>query len=80
MAQRAEDETTVNDSYSVTVPASVRRQAGIEAGDKLRWTADSEGSLSVEIVKQRAGVFEDFEPAPMGGDGGTAHNQAGAER
>jgi len=80
MAERVEDETTVNDSYSVTVPAAVRRQAGIEAGDKLRWTVDEEGTLSVEIVKQRVGVFEDFEPAPMGGDGATAHDRTGAKR
>ena len=80
MSQRAEDETTVNDSYSVTVPASIREQADIESGDKIRWSVDDEGSVSVEIVKQRIGVFDDFEPAPMGGDGPTAHNKTGAER
>lgn len=80
MPERVEDETTVNDSYSVTVPAAVRRQAGIEAGDKLRWTVDEGGNLSVEIVKQRVGVFEDFEPAPMDGDGATAHDLTGGER
>lgn len=80
MSQRVEDETTVNDSYSVTVPAAVRRRAGIEAGDKLRWTVNTEGNLSIELVRQRVGVFEDFEPASMGGDGGTAHNVTGANR
>lgn len=80
MTETVEDETTVNESYSITVPAAVRRRAGIEAGDKLRWAVDEEGTLSVELVKQRVGVFEDFEPASMGGDGATAHDRTGAER
>lgn len=80
MSERVEDETQVNDSYSVTVPAVVRRAADIDAGDKLRWVVDEEGRLSVEVVKQRVGVFDDFEPASMGGDGGTAHDRTGAER
>jgi len=62
MSQRAEDETTVTDSYSVTVPATVRKEADIEAGDKLRWRVDDAGELSVEIVKQRYGAFADLEP------------------
>jgi len=80
MAERVEDETTVNERYSVTVPAVVRRQAGIEAGDKLRWTVDETGHLSVQVVKQRVGVFDDFEPVPMGGDGATVHDRSAAER
>lgn len=80
MSQRAEDETTVNDSYSVTVPASIREQADIESGDKIRWSVDDDGTVSIEIVKQRVGVFDDFEPASMGGDGATAHDKTGAER
>lgn len=66
MSQRVEDETTVNDSYSVTVPAAVRREADIEAGDKLRWTVDDEGQVSIEIVKQRYGAFSDLEPVDTG--------------
>lgn len=62
MAERAEDETTINDSYSVTVPAVVRDEIGIEAGDKLRWSVDDEGRLSVGIVKQRYGAFSELEP------------------
>lgn len=80
MSQGAEDETTVNDSYSVTVPASIREQADIESGDKIRWSVDDDGTVSIEIVKQRVGVFDDFEPASMGGDGATAHDRTGAER
>jgi len=50
----------------VTIPADLRRQLGIEPGDKLRWTTDDEGDLSVEIVHQREGVFDDFEPVDVG--------------
>lgn len=62
MAERVEDETTVNDSYSVTVPATVRRAAGIDAGDKLRWTVAEDGTVSVEVVEQRYGAFSDLDP------------------
>jgi antitoxin PrlF len=66
MAKRTEEETTVNDSYSVTVPAAVRRMAGIEAGDKLRWAVDEEGTLSVEVVEQRHGAFAELDPVDTG--------------
>lgn len=66
MAQRAEDETTVNESYSVTVPAAVRREADIDAGDKLRWRVDEDGTLSVEVIKQRYGALSDLDPVDVG--------------
>jgi AbrB family looped-hinge helix DNA binding protein len=66
MSHEVEDETTVNDSYSVTVPASIRREAGIEAGDKLRWRVDEDGHLSVEVVEQRYGAFGDLDPVDIG--------------
>jgi len=66
MSGELEDETTVNDSYSVTVPAAVRRRAGIEAGDKLRWSVDETGNLSVEVVKQRRGAFSALDPVDTG--------------
>lgn len=60
------EETKVSDRGMVTIPAALRRQLDIEPGDKLRWTADDEGDLSVEIVHQREGVFDDFEPVDAG--------------
>jgi len=60
------EETTVSDRGMVTVPANLRRQLDIEPGDKLRWSTDEEGALSVEIVHQREGVFDDFEPVDAG--------------
>ncbi len=65
MSQEAEDETMVNESYSVTVPAAVRREAGVEAGDKLRWRVDECGELSVKLVKQRHGAFAALEPVDI---------------
>jgi bifunctional DNA-binding transcriptional regulator/antitoxin component of YhaV-PrlF toxin-antitoxin module len=61
-----EDETTVNESYSITVPAAIRREAGVEAGDKLRWHVDEEGTISVELVKQHYGAFSRLEPVDIG--------------
>lgn len=62
MSRPVEDETTVDESHSVFVPASVRRSTDIEAGDKLRWTVTDDGTLSVELVKQRYGAFSDLDP------------------
>jgi AbrB family looped-hinge helix DNA binding protein len=53
MSREVEDETTVDERFSVTVPAAVRRAAGVEAGDRLRWAVDEDGSLSVEPPVQR---------------------------
>jgi looped-hinge helix DNA binding domain, AbrB family len=59
-------ETKVSDRGMVTIPADLRRQLDIEPGDKLRWTTDDNGTLSVEVVHQREGVFDDFEPVDAG--------------
>lgn len=59
-------ETKVSDRGMVTIPADLRRQLDIEPGDKLRWTADDDGSLSVDVVQQREGVFDDFDPVDAG--------------
>ncbi len=65
----------------VTIPASLRRRLDISPGDKLRWDVDDDGELSVEVVKQRYGAFDDDDmKAPMGGDGLETHDLAGHER
>ena len=69
------EETTVSDRGMVTIPADLRRHFDIEPGDKLRWAIDDEGNLSVEIVHQREGVFDDFVPVDAG-----ATNAVQAER
>ena len=74
------EETKVSDRGMVTIPASLRRRLDIEPGDKLRWDTDEEGNLSVEVVKQRYGAFEnDNMKAPMGGDGVETHDLSGHE-
>ena len=66
MSHEVEAETTVNESYSVTVPAAVRQEAGVEAGDKIRWHVDGDGDRSIELVKQRYGAFSRLEPVDVG--------------
>jgi len=74
------EETTVSDRGMVTIPASLRRRLDIEPGDKIRWDVDEDGDLSVEVVRQRYGAFEDDDlKAPMGGDGLETHDLAGHE-
>lgn len=77
--QDVPEETKVSDSGVVTIPAALRRRLDIEPGDKLRWSTDEDGNLTVEVVRQRYGAFEDFEPVSMGGDGSETHNLAGHE-
>lgn len=61
-----EDETTVNESYAVTIPATVREDLDLEPGDRLRWDVDAEGRLVAEIVRERYGAFDDLEPVDIG--------------
>ena len=75
--QDVPEETRVGDSGVVTIPAALRRRLDIEPGDKLRWSTDEDGNLTVEVVRQRYGAFEDFEPVSMGGDGSETHNSTG---
>ncbi len=70
------EETKVSDRGMVTIPATLRRRLDIEPGDKLRWTIDDDGELSVEVVKERRGAFDDFEPVAMGGGGSETHDIA----
>ena len=74
------DETKVNDRGGTTIPAEIRETLDIDSGDKIRWTVGEDGDLTVNVVKQKTGVFSDFEPASMGGEGTVGHNTTGAER
>ncbi|MFB6176931.1 MAG: AbrB/MazE/SpoVT family DNA-binding domain-containing protein [Halobaculum sp.] len=75
----ATDESTVADDGTVELPESVRRRLDIEPGDTLRWDVD-DGTLSVAVVRQRYGAFEDDDvKAEMGGDGLETHDIAGRE-
>lgn len=61
------DLTTVNDNYAATIPARVRERLDVRPGDKLRWAATDESTLTVEVVRERYGALEDVEPVHLGG-------------
>lgn len=62
-SERVETESTVNDSYGTTIPSEVRKalQDDVEPGDTVRWVV-SDGEVSMEIVHEGYGAFEDAEP------------------
>lgn len=63
----AEDnETTVEEGYSVTVPAEVRERVDLEPGDRLRWEVTDDGRLVAEVVRERYGAAEDLDPVDLG--------------
>lgn len=61
-----DNETTVNESYSVTVPARIRERVDLEPGDRLRWAVEGDGRLVAEIVRERYGASESLDPIDMG--------------
>ena len=60
------DETTVNESYSVTVPAEIRDRIDLEPGDRLRWDVTDDGRLVAEVLRERYRAADDLEPVDMG--------------
>lgn len=63
--EEIEPETTVTDSYSVTVPSAIREAVDLEQGDRLRWHVE-DCRLVAEVVRERYGVSDDLEPIDMG--------------
>lgn len=72
------DETTVSDRYAVTIPSEIRHRLDIEPGDNIRWRVTESGELTVEVIKQRYGVFSDFEPVDMGPTNAAEDHDVGA--
>lgn len=66
MTEEPPEVTTVTDRGMVTIPADIRRRLDVGAGDKLRWNVDEDDTLTVEVVHQREGVFDDFDPVDAG--------------
>ncbi|WP_254545787.1 AbrB/MazE/SpoVT family DNA-binding domain-containing protein [Halomarina pelagica] len=60
-----------------SIPAHVRERADIEDGDSLRWRWKG-GELSVEVIRRRSGVFEDFDGFE-GRNDATDHDAVGVE-
>lgn len=42
------------------IPARIRRELGIDDGDRLRWHLEADGSVRVTVVRQENGTFADF--------------------
>lgn len=61
-----EPETKVTERGDVHIPTDLLDQADIEGGDRIRWRLTDDGKLEGEIVRERAGAFDDFEPVDMG--------------
>lgn len=62
MCRGIEAQTTVTEDNSVSVPARVRDEADIEAGDRFRWRVDESGQLAVDVVDERFGAFSELDP------------------
>jgi len=79
-AERSPEETKVSDRGMVTIPATLRQRLDLEAGDKLRWSVTDNGDLTVAVVRQRYGAFEDDDlRAPICSDIPEIHDLAGHE-
>lgn len=76
-AEDIPEETKVSDRGMVTIPADIRYRLDIEPGDKLRWDVTDEGDLTVEVIRQRFGAFEDYEPVEWEGDAVADHDLMG---
>lgn len=58
-SDRVDAESKVSGNQA-NIPARIRRELGIDDGDRLRWILD-DGTVRVEVVQQRSGTFADFE-------------------
>lgn len=54
-------ESTVTAEYTVEIPESIRSTREVAPGDRVRWHV-TEAGLCVELVRERPGAFDDFEP------------------
>lgn len=61
------------------VPRQLIEEFDLEDGGLIRWYLSDDGNVSIEFDHEREGVFDDFEPASMGGDGQETHDLAGHE-
>ncbi|MFC6733901.1 AbrB/MazE/SpoVT family DNA-binding domain-containing protein [Haladaptatus sp. DYSN1] len=56
---RVDAESTVSGGQA-NIPGRIRRELGINDGDRLWWHVESDGSVSIEVVQQRTGTFANF--------------------
>jgi len=60
------DESKVEDDNAVRIPTRVRDQLDVSPGDRVRWNVTDDGELTVEVVEQEYGVFEDAPVVSLG--------------
>ncbi|WP_332897149.1 MULTISPECIES: AbrB/MazE/SpoVT family DNA-binding domain-containing protein [unclassified Haladaptatus] len=59
-SERVDAESKVSGNQA-NIPARIRRELGINDGDRLRWHVESDGSVRIEVVQQRTGTFANFD-------------------
>lgn len=59
-SERVDAESKVSGNQA-NIPAHIRRELDIDDGDTLRWHVEADGTLRVEVVRQRGGTFGDFD-------------------
>ncbi|TKX80837.1 AbrB/MazE/SpoVT family DNA-binding domain-containing protein [Halorubrum sp. SD626R] len=57
---RVDAESKVSGNQA-NIPARIRRELDIDDGDRLRWHLEDDGTVRVQLVRQRSGTFSAFE-------------------
>jgi bifunctional DNA-binding transcriptional regulator/antitoxin component of YhaV-PrlF toxin-antitoxin module len=60
-------ESKLDDDYTLRLPEQVRDRLDVQPGDKIRWTVTEDGDLSIEVIEQEYGAFEDAPVISLGG-------------
>jgi antitoxin PrlF len=61
-----ENETTVDENWTVTIPAIVRNGIDLEPGDRLRWSVEADERLIADVVRERHGADDRIDPVDVG--------------
>lgn len=59
-SDRTDAESKVSGNQA-NIPARIRRELGIDDGDRLLWQLEDDGSVLVRVVQQETGTFAEFE-------------------
>jgi len=72
-SDRVDAESKVSGNQA-NIPARIRRELGIDDGDRLRWRIADDGTVRVQVVQRNRGTFADFD-----GYGGETETDVTAE-
>jgi bifunctional DNA-binding transcriptional regulator/antitoxin component of YhaV-PrlF toxin-antitoxin module len=61
-----ERETEITERGEAVVPPELLKEADVRGGDRIRWRLTDDGRLVGEVIRERTGAFEKFEPVDMG--------------